>query len=155
MTLFLILEGSQHVEQGPVETFYRVPSRMVRGGSYLFSANELTQFFYCSELKVGTLVTVEFFRDAIMDGKVVPQALGHCPGFLIRGGDGHCIFRKMVGNDQNVLGVTRVRLHTEKIHAHKLEWSCSDDVDEWCGFLGHSLTSYAAVAGFDLCFHLI
>lgn len=69
MTLFLILKGSQHVEQGPVEAFYRVPSWMVRGGSYLLSANELTQFFYCSGLKVGTLVTVEIFRDAIMDKK--------------------------------------------------------------------------------------
>lgn len=154
MTLFLILVGSQHVEQGPVEAFYRVQSRMVRGGSYLLSANVLTQFFYCSGLTVGTLVTVEFFRDAIMDEKVVPQALGHCPGFLIWGGDGHCIFRKMVSNDQDLFGVTGVWLHTEKIHAHKFEWSCSNDVDEWCGFLGHSLTLYAAVAGSDLSFHL-
>lgn len=71
VTLFLILKGSQHVEQGPVEAFHRAPSRMVRGSSYLFSAIELTQFFYCSGLKVGTLVTVEFFRDAIMNEKVV------------------------------------------------------------------------------------
>lgn len=99
MTLFLILEGSQHVEQGPVEAFYRVSPRMVRGGSYLSNTNELTQFFYCSGLEVGTLVTVEFFRDVVMDKKMVPQALGHCPGFLIGDGDSHCIFCKMVGND--------------------------------------------------------
>ena len=112
---------------------------MVRGGSSILGVNELTQFFYCSGLKVGTLVTVEFFREAIVDEKVIPQALGHCPGFLVRGGDCHCIFRKMVGNDQNVFGVTGVRLHTEKIHAHKLEWSCCHDVDKRCSFLWHGL----------------
>lgn len=35
-------------------------------------ANELTQFFYCLRLKVWTLVTVELFRDAIVDEEMVP-----------------------------------------------------------------------------------
>lgn len=79
---------------------------MIRGGPYFLGTNKLTQFFYRSGLNVGTLIAMKPLGNAIVKEEVVPQALSHCSGLLVRGWDGHCIFCKVLGNNQNVFGVT-------------------------------------------------
>lgn len=63
-----------------------------------------SSFIVCDS-ELGPWSLKSFSGVAIMDEEMVPQGLGHCPGFLVQGEDSHCIFHKMVSNDQEVLGV--------------------------------------------------
>lgn len=63
LTHLLILEGSKHVKQGPIEMLNGVPSRMIGHSSYFLGASELAQLFYDPGLKVGPLNTMEFLKE--------------------------------------------------------------------------------------------
>lgn len=49
-----------------------VPSQMGRVCPYFFEhTQKLTEFFYCSGLKIWTLITINLLRDVIVDKEIV------------------------------------------------------------------------------------
>ena len=100
--LLLFSKGSEHLEQGPVESFRWITLRMVGCGPGITNSTELLQGLEEFIFKFATKVMVQFKRVRESWNEVLEEFLCSSLSGFISGGVGLSVPCKMVHNDQNV-----------------------------------------------------